>query len=82
MRQLIAKIVRRLIRPTETIEGYDQPELVDVIFQKTKAYSPPQSERLSIGSALTVLDFGGGSGIHYKQASSSAVRWARRWVCR
>ena len=76
MRQLFARIARRLIPPSETIEGYEQPELVDVIFQKTKAYSPPQSEWLEIGEASTVLDFGGGSGIHYKQARSPAVRWA------
>jgi hypothetical protein len=76
MRQLIAKIIRRLNPPSETIEGYDQPELIDVIFQKTKAYSPPQSEWLEIGGASAVLDFGGGSGIHYKQARSPTAQWA------
>lgn len=76
MYKLIAKLVRRLNPPSEVIEGYEQPELVDVIFQKTKAYSPDHSERLDIGNASTVLDFGGGGGIHYKQAHSPTVRWA------
>ena len=76
MRQLFAKIARRLMPPSETIDGYDHAELVDIIFQKTKAYTPPEAEWLEIGSASTVLDFGGGSGIHYKQARSPTVRWA------
>ena len=76
MRQLFTKIVRRLSPPSETIEGYAQPELIDVIFEKTKTYNPPQSEWLEIGGASTVLDFGGGCGIHYKQARSPTVRWA------
>jgi len=76
MRHFTARIVRRLNPPSETIEGYQQPELIDVIFQKTKVYNPPQSEWLEIGGASAVLDFGGGSGIHYKQARSQTVRWA------
>jgi hypothetical protein len=76
MHQFIAKIVRRLNPPSETIEGYEQPELIEVIFQKTKVYSPPQSEWLEIGGASTILDFGGGCGIHYKQAHSRSARWA------
>src|SRR6476646_3017321 len=76
MRQFVAKIVSRLNPPSETIEGYEQSELIEVIFQKTKVYSPPESEWLEIGGASTVLDFGGGSGIHYKQARSQTVRWA------
>jgi hypothetical protein len=76
MRQFFAKLVRRLSPPAGTIEGYEQPELIEVIFEKTKAYSPSQSERIEIGGASTVLDFGGGAGIHYKQARSPSVRWA------
>src|SRR5207253_2321028 len=76
MRELIAKIARRFNPPSETIEGYDQPELIDVILRKTQAYIPPPSEWLDIGDASTVLDFGGGAGIHYKQSRSPSVRWA------
>ncbi len=65
MRELIAKIARRLNPPSETIEGYEQPELIDVILRKTRAYDPPPSEWLDVGDASTVLDFGGGAGIHY-----------------
>jgi putative methyltransferase (TIGR04325 family) len=76
MRELIAKIARRFNPPSETIEGYDQPELIDVILRKTQAYIPPPSEWLDIGDASTVLDFGGGAGIHYKQSRSPSARWA------
>src|SRR4051812_37649648 len=76
MRELIAKAVSRLKPPSETIEGYEHVELVDVILKKTKAYSPPQNERLEIGDASVVLDFGGGAGIHYNRARSPTVRWA------
>ena len=76
MRQIFEKLLRRLIPPSETIEGYDQPELVDVIVQKTKLYTPSAGEWLDISGASTVLDFGGGAGIHFKQARSPTVRWA------
>lgn len=74
MRQLISAVKRRLFRPSETIEGYEQPELIDVIFRKTVAYQPDKT--LDIGAARSVLDFGGGCGLHYKEAGSPAVRWA------
>lgn len=74
MRQLIDRVAR-LIRPSETIDGYEHPELVEVVFQKTKAYQyqGPWPEMIGVSS---VLDFGGGCGIHYKQASSPDIRWA------
>jgi putative methyltransferase (TIGR04325 family) len=75
MRQLIEKAARRLFPPTETIEGYEHPELVEVFFQKTKAYNPQAAWPEMIG-ASSVLDFGGGCGLHYKQARSPTVRWA------
>jgi putative methyltransferase (TIGR04325 family) len=73
--QLLAKIARRLLKPSETIDGYEQAELVDVIFQKTLAYKA-QGSWPEIEGASSVLDFGGGCGLHYKQAQSSDVRWA------
>jgi putative methyltransferase (TIGR04325 family) len=64
--------IRSLILPSETIHGYEQPELIEVIFQKTKAYRPNTAWD---ESAKTVLDFGGGCGLHYKEARLDA-RWA------
>jgi putative methyltransferase (TIGR04325 family) len=75
MRQLIAAVARRLIPPSETLDGYEQSELVEVVFQKTKAYNPQDSWPEMIGVS-SVLDFGGGCGLHYKEAHSSTVRWA------
>lgn len=74
MRRILTKISRRLFPPTVVIEGYEAPELVDAIVRKTKAYVP--SAHLDIGDARTVLDFGGGSGRHYKEASPAHARWA------
>lgn len=72
-------MLRRLLRliPARTIEGYQHPDLVDVIVRKTVAYRP-EAGCLNIGNARTVLDFGGGAGRHYKEAvdDSHAVRWA------
>lgn len=76
MRQLFSAIRRRLVPPSEILEGYEHPELVDVVFQKTLTYSPPQERWPEIEGASSVLDFGGGCGQHYKQARSSDVRWA------
>ena len=75
MHKLIAKIARRFVVPSETIDGYEHPELVDVIFRKTLAYKP-SGEWPEIAGAASVLDFGGGCGLHYKQARSPTVRWA------
>lgn len=77
MRRLISTITRRIFPPTEALEGYDEPDLVDVIFHKTRAYDPhddwPEMEGVS-----SVLDFGGGCGLHYKLArrQSPDIRWA------
>ena len=68
------EMLRRLLSllPIETLDGYEHPELVDVIFRKTIAYQPTGkwSE-----NAATVLDFGGGCGLHYKEANLNA-KWA------
>ena len=39
MRQLISAITRRIFQPTETLEGYDEPDLVEVIFQKSAVFA-------------------------------------------
>jgi hypothetical protein len=72
---LISSLKRRLFRPSGTIDGYEQPELVDVIFRKTLAYQP-KGEWPEMSWVSSVLDFGGGCGLHYKQARSPTVRWA------
>lgn len=74
MRQLLRSISRRLA-PFPVIDGYDNPELIEVIFRKTVAYQPT-AQLLDIGTASTVLDFGGACGIHYRQARNEVVRWA------
>jgi putative methyltransferase (TIGR04325 family) len=68
---------RRFIRPTETIVGYEEPELIELIFQKTKAFSQ-RAEWKEMCGVSSVLDFGGGCGIHYKLAlpQSPDIRWA------
>ncbi|SHJ94860.1 putative methyltransferase, LIC12133 family [Bradyrhizobium lablabi] len=75
MRQLIAATIRRIASFSETLEGYEQSELVDTIFKKTVAYEP-DSDWPEMAGVSTVLDFGGGCGVHYKQARSPIVRWA------
>jgi putative methyltransferase (TIGR04325 family) len=74
-RQFAARLLRRLMPPTETLDGYEQPELVELIFQKTIAYKP-QNDWPEMAGVSSVLDFGGGCGLHYKQARSPTVRWA------
>src|SRR5258708_8091268 len=71
MRLFISAISRRLFPPTETLEGYAEPELIDVIFQKTKAYDP-KGDWPEIAGVSSVLDFGGGCGLHYKLARRRA----------
>jgi hypothetical protein len=72
---LISAVARRLFPPTETIDGYDQPELIEIIFRKTLAYEP-KGDWPEMHGVSSVLDFGGGCGLHYKQAKSSTARWA------
>ena len=75
MSNILATIARRLRPPAEVLEGYEQPELVDVVFRKTLAYIPDR-DWPEIAGASSVLDFGGGCGIHYKLARLPGVRWA------
>jgi putative methyltransferase (TIGR04325 family) len=69
--------IRYFGKPSGALQGYENQALVDLVFQKTTAYSPegswPEVEGVS-----NVLDFGGGCGMHYKLAvrQSSSIRWA------
>ena len=69
-------MLRRFLNlfPKQTISGYEHPELVETIFQKTIAYTPV-AKLIDVGDAATVLDFGGGCGLHYKEAFTYA-KWA------
>jgi hypothetical protein len=77
MRHLISAITRRIFPPTETLEGYAEPDLIEVIFQKTRAYDP-HGDWPEMAGVSSVLDFGGGCGLHYKLArrQSPDIRWA------
>jgi hypothetical protein len=77
MHRLLSAISRRIFPPTETLEGYAEPELVEVIFQKTRAYDPLGDWPEMVGVS-SVLDFGGGCGLHYRLArrQSPDIRWA------
>lgn len=59
------------------IEGYEHPDLIETVFRKTQAYTPPSGWGLVI-CKRNVLDFGGGCGVHYKRAKiqNPGVRWA------
>jgi putative methyltransferase (TIGR04325 family) len=73
----IADRIRSLGKPVGTLQGSESPELVELIFEKTKAYSPEGSWSEMTGIS-TVLDFGGGFGLHYKLAArqSPDISWA------
>ncbi len=66
---------RVLVR--DEIEGYDHPDLVETILQKTLVYQATGAWPLVVGKR-TVLDFGGGCGVHYKlaQRQNYGIRWA------
>ncbi|MCK1719894.1 hypothetical protein [Bradyrhizobium sp. 141] len=65
--KFLQRVRRKLFQPKETIEGYENPELVETIFRKTVAYKPGGDWPLVAGLGA-VLDFGGGAGLHYKLA--------------
>ena len=74
---IVQRVKRKLFQPREIIEGYENPELVETIFLKTINYKPDANWPLVAG-LNTVLDFGGGAGLHYKVArqQSPDIRWA------
>ena len=71
------RVKRKLFPPSEVIQGYENPELVETIFLKTINHKPSGNWPIVQGSK-TVLDFGGGAGLHYKVArqQSRDIRWA------
>jgi putative methyltransferase (TIGR04325 family) len=74
---LVSRLWRRLRPPSETIEGYQHPDLVDVVFKKALAYAVIGEWPEMLG-VTSVLDFGGGFGDHYKLArlQSPSIKWA------
>ena len=80
MKALISSIFGRIVRllpPTQILDGYEHPELVEVMFQSAVNFVPTQRWTEFEGRSA-VLDFGGGFGQHYKCALplSPDVRWA------
>lgn len=73
----IQRVKRKLLPPREVVQGYENPELVETIFLKTINYNPDSDWPLVAGMN-TVLDFGGGAGLHYKVARRQRpdIRWA------
>ena len=72
---LIQRLRKRLFPPRDVIEGYENEQLIETIFQKTVAFRPAGDWPL-VANLTAVLDFGGGAGIHYKLArqQSPAIR--------
>ena len=80
MKAHIHSVLGRLVRllpPTEVLDGYESPELVELIFRKTADFVPG-GRWTEFEGRSAVLDFGGGFGQHYKCARpvSPNVRWA------
>ena len=71
-----ARFIDRFRRLPE-IDGYEHPELLDVIHRKARDYRPDR-EWPEMREVSSVLDFGGGCGHHYKEAAlaSPRIRWA------
>ena len=66
-----------MLPPTEILEGYENPELIEMMFRKARDFSPTHRWE-EFANRSTVLDFGGGFAQHYKCATplSPDVRWA------
>ena len=58
--------------------GYENSDLVEIIYRKTIAYVPRDEHWPEIQGAQAVIDFGGGCGLHYKLARlvEPNIRWA------
>lgn len=76
--KFVKRVGRKLFKPRDVIAGYENPELVETIFLKTVNYKPSSHAWPLVVGAKTVLDFGGGAGLHYKLAcrQSQDIRWA------
>ncbi len=80
MRRFLNSALGRLVRmlpPREILEGYEHPELIEIMFRKARDFSPTHRWD-EFADRSTVLDFGGGFAQHYKCATplSPDVRWA------
>ena len=66
-----------MLPPSEVLDGYENPELTEVMFRKARDFSPTHRWD-EFANRSAVLDFGGGFGQHYKCAAplSPDVRWA------
>ena len=77
---LLKRALNRLLRflaPGEILDGYNSAEVIETIFRKAVTYQPDKPLAEAAGKS-TVLDFGGGCGVHYRQALlvNPDVRWA------
>ncbi|WP_024343033.1 hypothetical protein [Bradyrhizobium japonicum] len=74
---LMRRLRRKLFPPHGVVEGYENEELVETILRKTIAFQAEENWPL-VANVGSVLDFGGGAGIHYKIArqTSPDTRWA------
>ncbi len=80
MRRFLNSTLGRIVRmlpPKEILEGYEHPELIEMMFRKARDFSPTHRWK-EFTNRSAVLDFGGGFGQHYKCATplSPEVRWA------
>ena len=69
--------IARMLPPTEILDGYEDPELIETMFRKARDFSPTRRWD-EFANRSAVLDFGGGFGQHYKCARplSPDVKWA------
>lgn len=65
------RTLRRLF-PLPTITNYSDPRIAERVAEKTASYNPVPPY-LDIRGAKRILDFGGGCGVHYKQALAAAM---------
>ena len=80
MRRFINSALGRIVRwlpPTEILDGYENPELIEMMFRKARDFSPTHRWD-AFANRSAVLDFGGGFAQHYKCATplSPEVKWA------
>lgn len=70
---------RALAHLRPAIHGYEHPLLVESLYTRTQAYTPTAYTSDS-ATSRTVLDFGGGFGLHYKQAHPRTRGKYTRWA--
>lgn len=75
----VQRIKRKLFLPRETIEGYENPELVETLFLKAINYMPSGDWPLVAG-IRTALDFGGGLACTTGRRASKPLTFDGRWL--